>query len=71
MAPRSSSDRAPLRVLERLAVVTLGLYLTAVGFHALSGGDILYRNYLRSPVAAPVAVAIGITLMIAGFFGRH
>jgi len=42
-----------------------------VGFHALSGGDILYRNYLRSPVAAPVAVAIGITLMIAGFFGRH
>ena len=34
--------------------------------HALAAGRLLYPNYLRSPVFAPIAVAIGIVLIAAG-----
>jgi hypothetical protein len=46
--------------------VVLGVYLSAVGIHAIAAGHILYRNYLRDPVLAPIAVVIGIVLIAAG-----
>jgi hypothetical protein len=51
--------------------VLLGLYLTAVGIHSIAAGHIVYRNYLRGPVLAPVAIAIGIILMVAGLVMRR
>jgi hypothetical protein len=44
----------------------LGIYLSAVGIHMLIAGHILYRNYLRSPVFAPIAIVIGLVLIGAG-----
>jgi hypothetical protein len=44
----------------------LGVYLSAVGIHMLTAGHMLYRNYLRSPVLAPIAVIIGLVLIGAG-----
>ena len=39
--------------------------------HALAAGRLLYPNYLRSPVLAPIAVAIGIVLIAAGAMMRN
>jgi hypothetical protein len=71
LAHKSSSDRAHLVALERAAIIVLGLYLAAVGTNALASGDWMYSNYLRWPVAAPLSIAIGVVLMIAGFALRH
>ena len=44
----------------------LGVYLSAVGVHMMTVGHLLYQNYLRSPVFAPIAIVIGIVLILAG-----
>ncbi|HEV8661411.1 MAG TPA: hypothetical protein VGS96_22640 [Thermoanaerobaculia bacterium] len=66
MARKSSSEHSPISALERFTVVMLGVYLSAVGIHMLTAGHMLYRNYLRSPVLAPIAVIIGLVLIGAG-----
>ena len=67
MAHKSNSELpARIRILERCAVVVLGLYLSGVGLRALGAGRWLYANYLRWPVAAPVAIVIGVVLIAAG-----
>lgn len=66
MAPRSSSDRAHGTLLERSALVALGVYLFAVGLHAVGAGRLIYLNYLRWPVAAPLAITIGLIVIVAG-----
>lgn len=48
----------------------LGIYLAAVGLHMSLRGHVTYRNYLNTPVLAPVAVAIGVILVIASFVLR-
>lgn len=65
---RSSSEQ--LTALERLTVVMFGIYLTAVGVHVLDTRHFLYRNYLNSPVLAPIALIIGIVLIGAGLLMR-
>lgn len=57
--------------LERATIVMLGLYLTTVGLHTIAAGHLLYRNYLRGPVLAPIAVVIGAILILAGIAMRH
>lgn len=52
-------------------MVVLGVYLSAVGLHAIAAGHVLYRNYLRDPVFAPIAIVIGIVLIAAGFAIRN
>jgi hypothetical protein len=67
LAHRSNSDHA-LILLERCAVVVLGLYLVGVGLNAIvTTGGWTYLNSMRSPVAAPVAIGIGIVLIAGGF----
>jgi len=66
LARRSSSEHSPIGALERLTVVMLGVYLSAVGVHMMTVGHLLYQNYLRSPVFAPIAIVIGIVLILAG-----
>lgn len=56
-----------LAALERSAVVVLGIYLAGVGVDVLTQGDVLYTNYLRWPVAAPLALIIGVVLVFRGF----
>ena len=65
MARRSSSEAF---TLERCAIVALGVYLSAVGLHMAATGHLIYRNYLLAPVAAPVAIVIGVVIVAAGFF---
>lgn len=69
MARKSSSER--LSALERLTIVMLGVYLATVGLHVLATPHVLYRNYLHSPVLAPIAVIIGIILIVAGLTMRN
>jgi hypothetical protein len=67
LAHKSNSDRpAHLVALERGAIVVLGLYLAGVGLNAITSGDSMYSNYLRWPVVAPIAVVIGVILIIGG-----
>ena len=68
---RSNSERRSVSALERCTVVVLGVYLSAVGLHAIAAGHVLYRNYLRDPVFAPIAIVIGIVLIAAGFAIRN
>lgn len=56
-----------LATLERWAVIVAGIYLAGVGINVLTRGAVIYSNYLRSPVAAPIALVIGIILVVAGF----
>jgi hypothetical protein len=65
---RSNSES--LISIERLTVIVLGVYLAAVGLHMVLRGHPLYRNYLHTPVPAPVAVVLGLVLIIAGFVLR-
>ena len=51
--------------------MVLGVYLAAVGLNAIVAGHILYRNYLRDPVLAPIAIVIGIVLIAAGVAIRN
>lgn len=51
--------------------MVLGLYLTGVGIRAMAEGHWMYANYLRSEVAAPVAIVIGVVLIVAGLTLRH
>ena len=57
---------ARLSVLERCAVIVLGVYLAGAGLNVLTRGDVMYANYLHWPVAAPIALTIGIVLVVAG-----
>jgi hypothetical protein len=57
---------ARLSVVECCAVIVLGVYLAAVGVNVLTLGDVVYANYLHWPVAAPIALAIGIVLVVVG-----
>lgn len=57
--------------LERCAIVVLGLYLTGAGTRAIAAGQWMYSNYLRTEVAAPVAIVIGIVLIVAGLTLRQ
>ncbi len=68
---RSNSEPRSISPLERITVVVLGVYLSAVGLHSIVAGHILYRNYLRDPVLAPIAVVIGIVLIAAGMAIRN
>lgn len=56
-----------LPTLERWAVIVAGIYLAGVGINVLTRGHVIYSNYLRSPVAAPIALVIGIILIAVGF----
>ena len=56
-----------LATLERCAVVVAGIYLAGVGINVMTRGDVMYSNYLRWPVAAPIALIIGVVLMLIGF----
>jgi hypothetical protein len=58
---------ARLRALERCAVLLLGIYLAGVGINVLTRGDTMYANWFHRPVAAPIALTIGIILIVAGF----
>lgn len=40
---------------------------TAVILVSSFSGDVMYSNYLRWPVAAPIALVIGVVLMVVGF----
>jgi hypothetical protein len=71
LARRSNSERRSISPLERITVVVLGVYLSAVGLHTIAAGHILYRNYLRDPVLAPIALVIGIVLIGAGVAIRN
>ena len=71
MARRSNSEDRSIPPLERITIVVLGVYLSAVGLHTIAGGHVLYRNYLRDPVFAPIAVVIGIVLIAAGIAIRN
>ena len=68
MARRSNSER--LWSLERVTIIMLGLYLAAVGLNVLVTRHVFYRNYLHGPALAPLAVVIGIILIIAGMTMR-
>lgn len=56
-----------LATLERCAVVVTGIYLAGVGINVMTRGDVMYSNHLRSPVAAPIALILGVVLMFIGF----
>ena len=56
-----------LATLERCAVVVAGIYFAGVGINVMTRGYVMYSNYLRWPAAAPVALVIGIILMVIGF----
>ena len=58
---------ARLAVLEQCAVVVLGLYLAGVGINVLTRGGVMYTNWFRWPVAAPIAVIVGVILIVVGF----
>ena len=58
---------ARLSALERCAITVLGVYLAGAGINALTRGQVMYRNWFRWPVAAPIAVIIGIILIVVGF----
>jgi hypothetical protein len=49
----------------------LGVYLAAIGVHTIAAGHLVYRNYLQTPVMAPVAVVLGAVLICAGVAMRH
>lgn len=70
MAHKSNSEH-PSFFLERLTVVLLGVYLGGVGVRTLAAGHFLYRNYLHTPVLAPVGLAIGAILICAGISMRQ
>ena len=56
-----------LSALERSAVVVLGVYLAGVGINVLTRSSVMYSNYLRWPVAAPIALIVGVMLVVRGF----
>ena len=60
-----------IQLLERCAIVVLGLYLAGTGLRAMSAGRWVYANYLRAAVAAPMAIAIGAALIVAALVFRH
>lgn len=68
---KSNAGHERLTALERCAVIVLGLYLAGVGLQAIVAGESTYANYLRMPVAAPVAFVIGIVLIVAGLALRR
>ena len=68
MARRSNSER--LWSLERVTIVMLGVYLAAIGLNVLAARHVFYRNYLHGRALAPIAVVIGIILIIAGMTMR-
>ena len=57
--------------LVRCTVIALGLYVAGSGFKAIGTGNLMYLNYLRAPVAAPVAIIIGVVLIVAGLVLRR
>lgn len=60
-------SRGPrLATLERCAVVVAGIYLAAVGVNVMTRGGVMYSNYFRWLVAAPVALVIGVILIVVG-----
>ena len=56
-----------LSALERCAVLVLGIYLASVGLNVLTQGAVMYPNGFRWPVAAPIALTIGVILIVVGF----
>jgi hypothetical protein len=54
--------------LERLATVTLGIYLLGTGCQRLAAGQWTYLDYLELPVLAPLAVLTGLALLAVGLF---
>ena len=55
-----------MAMLERTALVVLGLYLAGSGIRALIRGVATYSNWLRWSVPAPVAMALGVFLIVVG-----
>jgi hypothetical protein len=56
-------------ILERLAIVILGVYLAGSGIATLATGRATHPNYLHAPTSAAMAVAIGSVLIVLGTFG--
>ncbi len=52
--------------LERIAVITLGIYLIGTAFHALANGHWLFEDYLGLRVPAPLGLLAGILVLAAG-----
>ena len=61
------NGNARLAMLERCAVVVAGIYLAGVGINVMTRGGVTYANYLRWPASAPVALVVGVVLMVIGF----
>jgi hypothetical protein len=61
---------APRRrlLLERTAVLILGLYLLGTGVSKLRNGRWLYPNYLGRQALAPAAIVVGLLLILLGLF---
>lgn len=53
----------------RLALLTLGIYLTGGGISTLSTGRAAHTNYLQAPVSATVALTVGVLLLFFGTLG--
>ena len=56
-------------ILERLALLILGVYLAGGGITTLTTGRTTYTNYLHLPVAAASAVLVGAMLIVLGTLG--
>ena len=56
-------------ILERVALLVLGIYLAGGGIATLTTGRTTYTNYLHLPVAAASAVIVGAMLIVLGTFG--
>lgn len=61
-------ERRPAALhVERCDLVVTGIYLAGVGINVMTHRDVMYPIYLRWPVPPPLALAIGVILIVAGF----
>lgn len=69
----ADGDRTSGSRLERVTVLTLGLYLAGTSLDALRLGRWLYTDYLGLDVPAPLALLAAILLLLLGTvrWSRH
>lgn len=58
----------PSLFAERVAVFTLGLYLTGRGIATVSAGRMTDSNYLHIHTSAVSSIAVGVSLVALGTF---
>jgi divalent metal cation (Fe/Co/Zn/Cd) transporter len=59
----------PVLAAERLAILTLGVYLAAGGVARLAAEQMTYLNYLHVRMSAASSVAVGLALVTAATVG--